>query len=398
MNFVFVSPNFPERYFKFCEALKDHGFRVLGVGDARYDELSPRLKNALSEYVSCNNNMRDYKTIFAAIKYFENKYGHIDYLESNNEWWLSIDAKLREDFSITTGQWPKDMEKIQSKIEMKKYFAQAGLKTARFVKGDNIDEVINFANSVSFPIFAKPVVGVGACKTYKLKNLQDINNFFATRDINEKFVVEEYIDAEIVSFDGICNSSSEVVFCVTENFPIPIADVVNLNTDDYYFANYDVPPDLLELGKKMIKAFGIKKRFFHIELWHLTKDLPGIGKTGEYLGLETNMRPPGGFTPDLIDFAASASVYQIYADVMMYDKNLQDMSKKKFISIATSRRDRLIYKNSDFEIKNKYSLELCMSGRYSDAIKDDMGDTYYFAKFDTIEKALEFQEFVRKKL
>ena len=38
-----------------------------------------------------------------AMGYFTFKYGKIDWLESNNEFWLEQDAALRTDFNITTG-------------------------------------------------------------------------------------------------------------------------------------------------------------------------------------------------------------------------------------------------------------------------------------------------------
>ena len=49
-NFVFISPNFPEDYWKFCQELRNDGLRVLGIGDCPYDGLLPELKNALHEY------------------------------------------------------------------------------------------------------------------------------------------------------------------------------------------------------------------------------------------------------------------------------------------------------------------------------------------------------------
>ena len=50
MNFVFISPNFPESYRWFCIRLRENGVNVLGVGDARYEELHPDLRAALTEY------------------------------------------------------------------------------------------------------------------------------------------------------------------------------------------------------------------------------------------------------------------------------------------------------------------------------------------------------------
>ena len=48
-NFVFISPNFPLTYWKFCRELKNNGMRVLGIGDCPYDELMQELKDSLSQ-------------------------------------------------------------------------------------------------------------------------------------------------------------------------------------------------------------------------------------------------------------------------------------------------------------------------------------------------------------
>ena len=49
-NFVFISPNFPTNYWKFCRELRNNGFDVLGVGDCPYENLAPELKDSLTEY------------------------------------------------------------------------------------------------------------------------------------------------------------------------------------------------------------------------------------------------------------------------------------------------------------------------------------------------------------
>ena len=99
-NFVFISPHFPNSYVRFVEALKRNGFRVLGIGDAPHSEITPQLRNALTEYYCCPD-MENFDNEVRAITYFQDKYGHIDFLESNNEFWLEKDAMLRERFGIS---------------------------------------------------------------------------------------------------------------------------------------------------------------------------------------------------------------------------------------------------------------------------------------------------------
>ena len=51
MNFVFVSPQFPSVYWRFCAALRRNGARVLGIGDTPYDQLAQEVTDALNERI-----------------------------------------------------------------------------------------------------------------------------------------------------------------------------------------------------------------------------------------------------------------------------------------------------------------------------------------------------------
>jgi hypothetical protein len=150
-------------------------------------------------------------------------------------------------------------------------------------------------------------------------------------------------------------------------------------------------------GRSVIKSFGIKKRFFHIEFFVLNKDKPGFASRGEIVALECNMRPPGGYTPDLINFGESLSCYEIYADVIAYNENRQDNTKTKYYSITASRRDNLSYVHNDEEIFAAFGQSITATGRYPDHLADDMGNSYFFAKFEKLEDALSFERFVREK-
>ena len=405
MNFIFISPNYPYRYFKWVEALKERGITVLGIGDTPYNDTSIRLRNALTEYYYLPN-LANFDEMLKACRYFERKYGKIDYLESDNEWWLYQDARLRKELNITSGFFPEEMEKIKAKSAMKESFQKAGVKTMRYILVDgpkDIEKALSFAKEVGWPLFMKPNIGVGAAESHTISNEEELRNFLK-ETLPETFIVEEFIDGEIISFDGICDSHSDVVFATCDHFPTPVADVVNEAKDEYYYTSpFSLPfPDVdrdafLKAGIATVKAFGIKKRFFHIEFFVLKKDKEGFAKKGEFVALECNMRPAGGYTPDLINFANSVSCYEIYADVIAYDKNLQDMGKEKFYAFSVSRRDELNYLHSQEEIFLKYGSSLCAHGVYPKHMADAMGDDYFYAKFKTIEEGLEFDKFVRAK-
>jgi hypothetical protein len=182
-NFVFISPNFPFSYWHFCRELKNNGLRVLGIGDCPYDELMLELKDSLHEYYKVSS-LENYDEVYRAVAFFIHKYGRIDWLESNNEYWLMRDARLRTDFHITSGFQEADMEPMKHKSLMKEYYRRAGIPTAKYHLVKDFEDTAAFIRSVGYPVVAKPDNGVGANDTYKLYSDEDLKRIFATQDMH----------------------------------------------------------------------------------------------------------------------------------------------------------------------------------------------------------------------
>ena len=392
--YLMISPNFPPNYYKFALELRKRDFIVLGIGDAYINELSENVRNNLDEYVQCYD-MKNISSMINIVQYFINKYGKIDFLESNNEYWLEEDSTLREWFNISSGLFHKDIMKYKKKSLMKQYFINAGAKIARWHLSDNFESTLTWANEVGFPIFVKPNIGVGASNTHRIKDSVELSDFYKKYDGFE-YIFEQFIDGNVVSFDGITDSNGNIIFKNSEFFLVENDILVNCNMDDAYYTYDKIPEDLDELGTNVVKAFDIKKRCFHIEFFRLNENSK-FGKKDELYALEVNLRPAGGFTPDIISLSQNVNFYAIYADMIAYDKNLQDLSKDKCIAITASRRNALHYVRSVEEILEKYKENISQYGVYPEAIRDDMGDSYFIAKFNNVNDALKFQNYVREK-
>ncbi len=313
MNFVFVSPHFPHTYWQFCDRLKKNGLNVLGIGDAPYDSLEEPLKAALTEYYRVDS-LEDYDRVYRAVAFFAFKYGKIDWIESMNEYWLEQDARLRTDFNITTGIREDRISFIKEKSLMKKLYLEAGIPTARQHVVTDREAGKVFIREVGYPVIVKPDVGVGATHTWKLENDADLEAFYDHLPA-APYVMEEFIEGEICSYDAILDSRCEPLFESMTVWP-PVMDIVNKDLDLMYYTCPEVPEGLRKLGRKTVKAFGVDRRFVHLEFFRLTKARKGLGKVGDFVALEVNMRPAGGYTPDMMDFAHSTDVYQIYADMV----------------------------------------------------------------------------------
>lgn len=396
MNFIFISPHFPKHYWNFCDRLHKNGVNVLGIGDAPFENLREELKNSLTEYYFVEN-LQDYEKIFKAVAFFSFKYGKIDWIESNNEFWLEQDAKLRTDFHVTTGEQFENISRIKNKSEMKKFYALANVPTARLHKITTIEAAKNFISEVGYPVIAKPDVGVGATDTVKISDEDDLKNFFATEN-KIPHVMEEFITGDICSYDAILNSKSEPILESMTVWPPSIMDIVLKNLDLSYYTTDFAPKKLCEVGRKTAKSFGVKSRFVHLEFFRLTQAKKNLGEVGDFVGLEVNMRPAGGYTPDMINFAHSTDVYQIWADMITFDKKILPDDKKHFYCVYASRRDVHSYKNSHEEILKKYGEKIVMCERMPEMMVPQMGNQMYTAKIENLAETEKFIKFVQEKL
>ena len=199
-NVIFISPNFPTNYWQFCWELKQNGMNVLGIGDQPYDELSDELKSSLNEYYKVDT-LENYDGVYRAVAFFIHKYGRIDWLESNNEYWLERDAKLRTDFHITSGFQTEDIPRIKYKSRMKEFYQAVGIPTARWHLVDNKKGCLAFIKEVGWPVVVKPDNGVGASDTHKLSDAEELDTFLETKNPDATYIMEEFIHAEVNSYE-----------------------------------------------------------------------------------------------------------------------------------------------------------------------------------------------------
>ena len=386
-NVIFLSPNFPSNYWMFCRELKKNGMNVLGIGDEPYDQLSQDLKDNLTEYYKVDN-LENYDAVYRAVAFLIFKHGPIDWLESNNEYWLERDARLRTVFHITTGFQEEDIPSIKYKSRMKEFYRKANIPTARYHLVEGMEDCKAFIDEVGYPVVVKPDNGVGASDTHALKSDEDLTRFLETRS-PVTYIMEEFVHAEVNSYDAIYDAQGEPIFETGNVTPNSIMDIVNDNDNSIYYILKELPEDTRAAGRATAKAFGLKSRFVHFEYFRLTQDQEGLGKKGDIVGLEVNMRPSGGFTPDMINYAHSTDVYKIWADMVAFNSTLVPEKEHCFCAYV-GRRDGKDFVYSHEDIMAKYGSCMKQVGRIPKVLSGAMGDQMYIAVFSTREDLNQF--------
>lgn len=393
MNFILVSPNFPDTFQQFAIRLHENGINVLGLGDAPYDSLSPALQAALTEYYRLDD-LGDYDEMVRAVGYFTFRYGKIDWIESNNEYWLEMDAALRTAFNITTGPKSEALYTWKSKLAMKEVYQRAGIPCARYIPVTTKNAAKTFIDEVGYPVVVKPDNGVGANATYRLDNDRDLQQFF-TVPPRVPYVMEEFIAGVVTTYDGICNSCGDILFAVSHITPNSIMDMVNHGAPAYYYINDQVPADVERIGRRTVKAFGVTRRFFHLEFFRLTRGKTGLGPKGTLVGLEVNMRPAGGFTTEMMNYGQGVDVYQLYADMVAYDAIRHTYPERKQLCAYVGRRSSASYAYTLPELAAQCGAHLRKTGQMPQALAGAMGNEYLICCYET--KA-EMEHFIRQAL
>lgn len=365
--------------------LKKAGVTVLGIGQEPYDKLPEGLKADLTEYYYVDNLM-DYDQAYRAVAFFAHKYGRIDRIESHEEYWLELDAKLRTDFNVE-GLKTVDMPRIKFKSEMKKIFMANSIPCAKGKTFETRQEADEIVKKLGFPVIVKPNSGVGASDTWKISNEAELDDFF--KEKNEiTYIMEEFIKGDIVTFDGMTNQKGEVAFYNTMRYHDPAMNLLTEDIENVYYVPNDPSEGLVKLGHRLVKAFNIPERFFHVEFFAL--------EDGRFMALEINCRPAGGPSLNMVNHGYSMDIFQEYANLVTTGQVETD-NIAKYNAAYISRKNKNTYRHSHEEIMEKYQKEVMEVMYQPEVYAEVMGDVGYIVRTLHLEDQNDIMNFILEK-
>jgi hypothetical protein len=376
VNVIFLSPNFPPQFRHFCRALRERSATSLAIGDAPFGELDPELKASLTEYFYLPSLER-YDELLRAVAYLTWRHGHIDRIDSLNEHWLPLEARLREDFNIP-GLRPQALSTYRSKMGMARIFDAAGIPHPGGQRVESAEQVRGFAREVGFPLIFKPDVGVGAGGAFRVSDEQALQE--ALKRPLPGYVVQRLVPGRITTYDGLTDAEGRIIFDCSLVYGSGVMEVVTEGLDLFYYTRREIPAPLEELGRRVVKAFDIRERFFHIEFFELP---------GGLCALEINLRAPGGFTTDIMGYSYDIDVYSLWAAVIT-GASLEGFSySRKYHCAHVGRREQRAYRHSHDEIVATLGPMLLSYRRLSPPISHAMGEHVYLVRDPSEQRLLD---------
>jgi biotin carboxylase len=329
--------------------------------------------------------MHNYDHLVRALGYFTHRYGKIDRLDSQNEYWLETEAQLRIDFNIDGLKTPQ-MAQIKRKSQMKKVYQKVGIEVAR---GRIVRKPIDAQTLIAetgFPVVAKPDIGVGAAKTYKIRDEAELQAFFTDKPQVDYFM-EEFIQGEIVSFDGLADHAGDLVFSTAHSFSSGVMEAVNQDSDLYYYSYREIPADLAAVGERTLQAFNVRGRFFHFEYFRTPE--------GRLVALEVNMRPPGGLTTDMFNYANDIDVYAAWATLMV-EGTVSLTAERPYHVAYVGRKNTRQYAHSHEAVLAECGDYLCHHQPIEGVFAAAIGNYGYLLRSPDLLDVIQWAEFIQQ--
>ena len=368
MNVVFISPHFPPQFIHFVAALKSRGVNVLGIGDAPYDTLRPELRKLLGEYFFAPN-LHDHDAMLRATAYLTWRHGRIDRIDSLNETWLEVEARLREDFNVP-GTRPSDISRLRSKLGMHDVFKQAGVPHPSCISARDAAHVKAFARDVGYPLVLKPDIGVGAARTFKVNTDADVDQAFS--EPLTGYVAQAFVRGAIVTYDGLVDRDGRILFRLSHEYSDGVMEVVLEQRDISFWSLKEIPPALEALGRKAVDALGLREHWFHLEFFRLSD--------GSYVVLEANLRPPGGFMTDMMNYACDMDVYQLWARLLTGEDLSGFHYTPRYHVCHSARRATRRYRHSYAEVVERLGGSLLVHREMPPVYHSAMGNEMYLTR------------------
>ena len=114
-----------------------------------------------------------------------------------------------------------------------------------------------------------------------------------------------------------------------------------------------------------------------------------MGKKGQLVALEVNMRPCGGFTPDMINFARSTNVYKIWADMIAFGGTDMPVGEHYYCPLQAAAMAKTLCTAMSRSCRS--TRRICGWWTASpEALSGAMGNQMYVATFSTREGMEQF--------
>jgi biotin carboxylase len=204
---------------------------------------------------------------------------------------------------------------VRDKSRMKSVLRAAGVPCARHQLVTRPDEARSFAETVGFPLVAKPPAGAGAQATYRLDDFSALDGWLEAvpPHADAPGLLEEFLVGEEHTFDSVTVGDQTVFSSISDYRPTPLevlrqpwiqwTVVLPKEQDD---PRYD---RIWEIGPEALRVLGVRDSLTHMEWFHRPDGSIAIS--------EVAARPPGAQISSMLGYVHDVDFYRAWAQLVI---------------------------------------------------------------------------------
>ncbi|MDH3733295.1 MAG: ATP-grasp domain-containing protein [Gemmatimonadota bacterium] len=332
MHVVFIEPRFPGNQKEFVRGLRDAGAVVSAIGEAPAEGLGDQLTSWLAFYEQVDS-VCDEDAVGRVVQELHAR-RPVERLEATVEAHILPIANVRERLGIA-GTSVRTAYLCRDKPAMKEALREAGVATAQSIGSGETDEIVEFAETVGFPLIVKPRAGAGASGTYRVDDRAQLDDLLPTLGVGRgpEVAVEEFVDGHEAFYDTLTIGGTVVHDFITHYYPNVLEAMRSRWISPQFITTNRIDTaegygEVRELGRRVIEALGVDTSATHME-WF-------FGEKGLKFS-EIGCRPPGVRAWDLYSAANDFDIYREWAMCVLYGRTTQSPSRKYSAGIITLR-------------------------------------------------------------
>jgi hypothetical protein len=334
MHVIFVEPGFPNNQREFVRGLHAVGAFVTGIGERPLEFLDDDLRSWLGAYEQVSSVVHE-PSLLEAVRSIQAR-GWVDRLEATVEAHIQTTANVREATGIP-GTTPHTAFLCRDKPAMKEALRRADIPCAMSTGTESLEEAVQFARDVGYPLIVKPRDGAGAQGTYRVANEPELLQALRESHVGQgaSVALEEFIEGhegfyDTITIDGevvhefICHYYPNVLEGMRSRWISPQIVTTNRVDGDTY-------DEVKNLGKAVIRELGVGTSATHMEWFYGPKGLKFS---------EIGCRPPGVGAWDLYCAANDMDLYTEWAHGIVHGKPSQKPSRQFSSGMVALRPDQ----------------------------------------------------------
>jgi formate-dependent phosphoribosylglycinamide formyltransferase (GAR transformylase) len=334
MDVIFVEPAFPRNQREFVRGLHAVGARVIGIGERPLEALDPELKDWMLHYEQVRSVV-DEAALLAAVRAVQRR-TWVDRLEATVEAHIETAASVREQTGIP-GTSVRTAYLCRDKPSMKQALREAGVPCAQSTSAASVQEVLEFAARVGYPLILKPRAGAGAAGTARVDSAADLARLLPGYGLERghSIAVEEFIEGHEGFLDTISIDGEVAHEFVSHYYPNVLEAMRARWISPQIVATnrIDAPgyAEVRAMARRVIKALEIGTSATHMEWFFGPKGLKFS---------EIGCRPPGVGQWDVYAAANEMDIYREWAMAIVHRRAGDRPSRRYAGGMIALRPDR----------------------------------------------------------